>query len=259
MLVLTERFPSTAKMTDAPDFSSLAVHLKDLEEHSGTWHRSLASAFLNEEELSAMMRLFPQSEKIRYDGGYPEARKKKVIFLADEGDDFSDIVCLQAKIDQRFRRIGHGDILGALMHLQIDRSAFGDFWIADDHIYLYTSESMAPFLVDHLTRINQLNVMFERTEERPVQVFHTKKLTCVVASARADALVAGIVHCSRTEAKEMIRAGLVQLNHVTLEEPDKMCDNNVTISIRGTGRFTYLGTNHSTKSGRIAAEFLQYI
>ena len=246
-------------MTDAPDFSSLAVHLKDLEEHSGTWHRSLASAFLNEEELSAMMRLFPQSEKIRYDGGYPEARKKKVIFLADEGDDFSDIVCLQAKIDQRFRRIGHGDILGALMHLQIDRSAFGDFWIADDHIYLYTSESMAPFLVDHLTRINQLNVMFEWTEERPVQVFHTKKLTCVVASARADALVAGLVHCSRTEAKEMIRAGLVQLNHVTLEEPDKMCDNNVTISIRGCGRFTYLGTEHATKSGRIAAEFLQYI
>ena len=259
MLVLTEQFPSTVKMTDVPDFSSLAVHLKDLEERSGTWHCSLASAFLNEEEVRAMMCLFPQSERIRYDGGYPEARKKKVIFLANEGDDFSDIVCLQAKMDQRFRKIGHGDILGALMHLQIDRSSFGDFWTMDDHIYLYTSESMAPFLMDHLTRINQLSVTFELTAKRPAQVFHTKKLTYVVASARADAFVAGLAHCSRTEAKEMICAGLVQLNHVTLEEPDKMCDNNVTISIRGCGRFVYLGTEHATKSGRIAAEFLQYI
>jgi RNA-binding protein YlmH len=259
MLVLTEQFPSTVKMTDSPDHTSLAAHLKDLEENSQTWHKSLSSAFLNEEEQSAMQKLFPSSALIRYEGGYPDARKKKVIFLKEEGDDFSDIVCLKARIDQRFRKIGHSDILGALMHLQIDRSSFGDFWIDENDIYLYTSASMSQFLCDHLTRINQLSVSFEETEERPVQVFHTKKITCVVASERADALVAGLVHCSRTEAKEMIRAGMVMLDHVTLEEPDKMCDNNVTISIRGTGRFTYLGTNHSTKSGRIAAEFLQYI
>jgi RNA-binding protein YlmH len=55
----------------------------------------------------------------------------------------------------------------------------------------------------------------------------------------------------------MIRAGLVQLNHVTLEEPDELCNNNVTISIRGIGRFTYAGSSRKTKSGRIAAEFLQ--
>jgi RNA-binding protein YlmH len=214
---------------------------------------------LNEEEQSAMRHLFPAGKMIRYDGGYPDARKKKVIFLADEEDDFSDIACLKAEIDQRFRRIGHSDILGALMNLQIDRSSFGDFWIDEDHIYLYTSAAMAPFLIDNLTRINQLSVHFEEIQERPVQQFHTKQFTCVVASGRADALVAGLAHCSRTEAKEMIRAGMVQLDHVTLEEPDKMCDNNVTISIRGYGRFTYLGINHATKSGRIAAEFLQYI
>ena len=259
MLVLTELFPSTAKMTDSPDYESLAAHLEDLEEKSRIWHRTLCSAFLNEEEQSAMVKLFPPSKYVRYDGGYPEARKKKVIFPADGEDDFSDIACLKATIDQRFRRIGHSDILGALMHLQIDRSSFGDFWIEENCIYLYTSTGMASFLIDNLKRINQLNVSFECTDDRPVQVFRTKKIKCVVASERADALVAGLVHCSRTEAKELIRAGMVQVNHVTLEEPDKLCDNNVTISIRGTGRFTYLGTDHATKSGRIAAEFLQYI
>lgn len=246
-------------MNNAGEYESLAAHLSDLKDKSETWHRSLASSFLNEEEQAAMQKLFPESSLVRYDGGYPDARKKKVIFLADEEDDFSDIVCIQAAIDQRFRKIGHRDILGALMSLQIDRHSFGDFWIADDHIYLYTSETMARFLIDNLIRINQLSVSFEVTDERPVQVFAVKRIQAVCASERMDAIVAGLTHCSRSEAKEMIRQGLVQLNHITLEAPDELAYNNVTISIRGTGRFTYLGTLRKTRGDRIAAEFLQDI
>ena len=246
-------------MNNAGEYESLAAHLNDLKDKSETWHRSLASSFLNEEEQAAMQKLFPESSLVRYDGGYPDARKKKVIFLADEEDDFSDIVCIQAAIDQRFRKIGHRDILGALMSLQIDRHSFGDFWIADDHIYLYTSETMARFLIDNLIRINQLSVSFEVTDERPVQVFAVKRIQAVCASERMDAIVAGLTHCSRSEAKEMIRQGLVQLNHITLEAPDELAYNNVTISIRGTGRFTYLGILRKTRNDRIVAEFLQSI
>ena len=246
-------------MNNAGEYESLAAHLSDLKDKSETWHRSLASSFLNEEEQAAMQKLFPESSLVRYDGGYPDARKKKVIFLADEEDDFSDIVCIQAEIDQRFRKISHRDVLGALMSLQIDRHSFGDFWIADDHIYLYTSETMARFLIDNLIRINQLSVSFEVTNERPVQVFAVKRIQAVCASERMDAIVAGLTHCSRSEAKEMIRQGLVQLNHITLEAPDELAYNNVTISIRGTGRFTYLGILRKTRNDRIVAEFLQSI
>ncbi len=221
----------------------------------------MSSSFMNEEEVSAMKKLFPESPLIRYDGGYPGCRKQKVFFLADEDDFYidNDIVCLQARIDQRFRKISHRDVLGALMHLQIDRHSFGDFWIEEKHIYLYTSESMAAFLKTSLTRINQLNVSFEETDERPVQVFKTKTFTAVIASERIDAIVAGLVHCSRKEAKEMIAQGLVQVNHALLEHPDKVCNNNDTISIRGAGRFVFVGVLRSTKSDRIAAEFMQYV
>ena len=90
-------------------------------------------------------------------------------------------------------------------------------------------------------------------------MFKTKKIKAVIASERADAVVAALAHCSRSEAKQMIRAGLVQFNHVTLVEADELCDNNVTISIRGTGRFTYLGASGRTRKDRITAEFLQSI
>lgn len=244
-------------MINQPDYSSLAAHLEDLKSKCERWHRPVSSYFLNEEEQAAMSRIYPPSAYVRYDGGYEGARRKKVIFLYDREDDFSDIVCIQAKIDQRFRKIGHRDILGALMALQIERHSIGDHFVQDDHICIYTSESMAKFLCEHLRGISQLNVSFEVSDEHPVQHFQQKKITVVAASERADAIIAALAHCSRSNAKEMIRQGLVQLNHVTLEEPDELCNNNVTISIRGIGRFTYTGYARETKSGRIAAEFLQ--
>ena len=246
-------------MTDQDIYASLKAHLEDLEEKSGRWHTHTCSSFLNEEELAAMHRYFPESEHIVYDGGYADARKKKIIFRYDADDDFSDVVCLAAKIDQRFRKIGHRDILGALMHLQIDRHSFGDFWVEDDHIYLYTSSEMAEFLMANLIRINQLSVSFSLLDDHPVQKFQMKEITVVAASERADAIVASLAHVSRAKAKEMIRQGLVQLNHVTLEHPDEVCNNNVTISIRGVGRFVFTGTERTTRNGRIAAVFQQYI
>lgn len=246
-------------MTDQEVYASLRAHLEDLEEKSGRWHTHTCSSFLNEEELAAMEKYFPQNDYIIYDGGYDGARKKKIIFRYDAEDDFSDVVCLSAKIDQRFRKIGHRDILGALMHLQIDRHSFGDFWVEDDRIYLYTSLDMAEFLMANLIRINQLSVSFTLLEEHPVQTFQMKEITVVAASERADAIVASLAHVSRAKAKEMIRQGLVQLNHVTLEHPDEVCNNNVTISIRGVGRFVFTGTERTTRNGRIAAVFQQYI
>lgn len=246
-------------MTDQEIYASLKAHLEDLEEKSGRWHTHTCSSFLNEEELAAMRKYFPESGHIVYDGGYEGARKKKIIFCYDEDDDFCDVVCLAAKIDQRFRKIGHRDILGALLHLQIDRHSFGDFWVEDDHIYLYTGKEMAEFLMANLIRINQLSVSFTLIDEHPVQKFQMKEITVVAASERADAIVASLAHVSRAKAKEMIRQGLVQLNHVMLEHPDEVCNNNVTISIRGVGRFVFTGTERTTRNGRIAAVFQQYI
>lgn len=246
-------------MTNSQDYESLAAHLSDLRDQSETWHKSIASSFLNEEEQAAMRKYFPGNATTKYDGGYEGARKKKVIFLYDEEDGFSDIQCLHARIDQRFRKIGHRDVLGALMHLQIDPHSFGDFWVEEKDIYLYTSDAMAEFLMQNLIRINQLTVSFERIEDHPIQIFQKKRLEVIAASERMDAVVAGITHLSRSEAKEMIRQGLVQMDHQVLEQPDRLAYNNVTISIRGYGRFTYVQTLRETRNGRIVAEILQDI
>lgn len=229
---------------------AVLAHLADLKEKCELWHKPQASQFFSEEEQAEIIKVYPPSKYIRYDGGYENARKKKVIFLFAEGDDFSDITCLKASIDQRFREIGHRDILGALMSLQIDRGSFGDFWIENNIIYLYTSKDMSRFLIDNLLRINQLSVKFEETSEKPAQVFKYKDIEIIVASERLDAIVAGITHLSRSKAKELITSGLVQINHMTVEEGEELCHNNNIVSIRGYGRFVYVGVKKTTKHDR---------
>lgn len=237
----------------------LSAHLADLQEKSQRWHTHTCSHFMNEEESAYVQKIFRPSPYVKYDGGYEGARKVKVIFLYDEEDDFSDVVCLKAEVDQRFRKIGHRDVLGAIMSLQVERSAFGDFWLEDNMLYLYTEEEMADFFILNLTRINQLSIHLERSGEHPVQHFAMRSFTVTAASERADALVAALAHISRSKASALIRQGLVMVNHEPLAAGDEVCDNNVTISIRGIGRFIYLGYERKTKAGRIAAQFQQFI
>ena len=241
------------------DSYDVIARLTDLEQQRDRRYMHTESPFLNEEEQAAALQKFPESALIHYEGGYPEARKKKVIFLRDEEDDFSDIVCIKAEVDQRFRSIGHRDVLGALMHLQIDRHSFGDFWIEKDCIYLYTSDSMASFLCDNLLRIASLSVSFERIDERPVQTFYTREFEAVIPSERMDSIVAVLAKVSRSEAQRMIRQDRVQVNHRSLVDLDELCDNNSTISIRGTGRFRYLGVVRKTRKDRIVVRFSQDI
>ena len=243
-------------MSDSYD---VIARLSDLRDQSERRYMHTESAFLNEEELSEASARFPESDRIRYDGGYPGARKKKVIFLRDEEDDFSDIVCISADTDQRFRSIGHRDILGSLMSLQIDRHSFGDFWMEEGRIYLYTSSSMAEFLCSNFLRIANLNVSFEVLEEHPVQTFYTREFEAVAANARLDSLTAVLAKVSRSEAQRMIRQEKVQVNHRPLVDPAEVCNNDCTISIRGVGRFTFLGVERRTRKDRSVVRFSQDI
>lgn len=246
-------------MTKTKDFETLVAHLTDLKDKTEVWQCSLSSDYLEEAEIAQLQTIFPPSSKIIYFGGYPDAMKQKVIFSPFGEDDFSSIVCLEGKIDQRFRKIGHRDILGALMGLQVERSSFGDFWVEEEAIYLYTSPSMVDFFQTYLVQINQLKVHWLVLDTFPSYQRAFKEMELVVASQRLDAMVASLSKTSREKAKNLIKAGFVRCNHEVIEDASKLCNNGTTISIRGKGRFKFVELLRETKSGRQVALFKQYI
>lgn len=237
----------------------LLDHLYDLQDQSERYYCKMESNFLNEEEQAIAKKYFIPSDLIRYEGGYPTARKKKVIFSPYVEDDFLDIVVIKANIDQRFVKIEHRDVLGALMNLGIDRNSFGDFMIQEDAIYIYTSESMGRFLCDNLFTIHKLNVRFKETKERPEAVYLYKDVRVIVSSLRLDALVSALSHKSRQEGQNLIEQGLVCVDHVVLYEPCVLCNNNSTISIRGCGRFELIEIEAKTRKDRLVVHLKQSV
>lgn len=67
-----------------------------------------------------------------------------------------------------------------------------------------------------------------------------------------------IAHCSRSKAKEMLKAQYVKVNDIVLDENTQLCDNDF-VSIRKVGRFQYKGIDAKTKKDRLVLRFEQYI
>ena len=83
-------------------------------------------------------------------------------------------------------------------------------------------------------------------------------MTIIAPSLRLDSVVSQLAHCSRSKAKEMLKAQYVKVNDIVLDENTQLCDNDF-VSIRKVGRFQYKGIDAKTKKDRLVLRFEQYI
>lgn len=199
--------------------------------------------------------------KIFYEksGGYEQAERVKFV-LKPYDDDVADfnIVCLKATYRSKFATITHRDVLGAILHLGLEREKIGDIIIDNEAIYLFVDKDIENYMICNLTKIKRSNLHFKvhagKVDKQINIIYQTK----IVASVRLDVIVAAIVNMSRKQSQMMIKEGCVKVNHISLEETSYLCDNNSVISIRGYGRFHFKGVVKQTKKDRFVIEVGAY-
>ena len=83
-----------------------------------------------------------------------------------------------------------------------------------------------------------------------------EELTFTVASPRLDGLIAGMLGLSREAAQQLIRRGLVEIDHETVEKCDAMPKPPCLLGVRGYGRyrFSQIGTQSRRGRWRITAQ-----
>ena len=119
------------------------------------------------------INLLKQNEKTIYTrfslyGGYQGAERQMVAFQPDAlyyNWDYP-IACVKIQpLHQRFaEELSHRDILGALMHLGIDRSLLGDIVLQEKDAYVFCVENMADFIAKELYQIRHTQIMTEYTD-----------------------------------------------------------------------------------------------
>lgn len=172
------------------------------------------------------------------------------------------MACLRvsAKNEKFAGNLTHRDYLGALLHLGVERDQIGDILVGETKAYVFCRESLAPFFIDSLDRIGHTSVKTEQCGG-PEEVYLPKlsEVTGTVASVRLDSLLSLAFSQSRSSLVGAFHSGLVFVNGRECDSPSYVPHEGDIISLRGSGRFTFLEEGRTTKKGRISVTLGKYV
>ena len=153
----------------------------------------------------------------------------------------------------------HRDLLGALMNLGIKRAMLGDIFLTDNVAYLFCHEKIAPFLLENLKKAKHTELRLSLWEqELPPQTLHSEERTLTCASERVDLLISKCYDLSRKESQELIDGGKLFVNGRICTDTARSCREGDVISLRGYGRFRFLGILSHTRKGNLNLRIEEY-
>ncbi len=171
------------------------------------------------------------------------------------------IACIEAKpLAAKFADdLTHRDFLGALMNLGIERSTLGDIWLRENTGYIFCTQGMADFIIENLNKIKHTSVRCGRAKEIPDSSdLDRTELKIQISSERIDGVLAKVYRLSRSEAIELFRQKKVFVGGRFCENNSQILRKGDIISVRGYGKFEYLGQQGVSKKGKIHATVMCY-
>lgn len=203
--------------------------------------------------LSRIRRSLSQPE-IQLFGGAEGCERVMAGFgvSAEERDAFP-IACLKVSpLGAKFAAdLSHRDVLGSLMSLGFERSLLGDIVLREKEAWVFCAERIADFICDSLGSVRHTAVKAVRADTLPDgELYRVRRETVQVSSERMDALVAHAFQMSRGDAQALFPAGKVFLDGAECLRTDAAPREGQIVSVRGMGRFRYLGAESRSRKGK---------
>jgi len=216
-------------------------------------NRNTVTKFLTNFEqivLSQIVAYNYSDFKVEFFGGFDDAKRKKAKIISNEYYDVDyDIVCLKAKFNNKFNRVEHRNILGAVHNLGINFNRFGDIIVLENEVYIFVDEEIADYIAMEFTKAGRVNLDFQRVDLTEVGIEKKyEDFEIVSSSFRIDSIVAKITNKSRSKVKEFLEQDFIKLNHVILRNGEKTCTPDDIISIRKYGRYVVKDYTQNKKS-----------
>lgn len=196
-------------------------------------------------------------------GGYEHAERQMAAFIPDALSYSYEYPICSLKIEPLQKKfadaLNHRDFLGALLNLGVDRCKIGDILVGDKEAVFFCEKKIAPFLIQELTRVRHTTVLC-RENQNGTDTFaqKTETVTGTVSSVRLDSIIAAAMKTSRSSLTGLIEGGKVFVNGRLVTSNGYQLKEQDLISVRGVGRFRYLGQSSQTKKGRCVVEIEKY-
>ena len=188
-----------------------------------------------------------------YYGGF-ETAERKMLFVGPEvcGEETFPLVALCAEILSPIT-LTHRDFLGAILALGIKRSHVGDIVVGQKNATIYATKQAAHLIISELASVGRASVRVQEvtsTATGEMQTPENETASATVASLRADAVLAAVLHKSRTLAASAIAAGHVKVNDRVITQADYHMAENDYFTVKGHGKYSLLATGGQSRKNR---------
>lgn len=223
--------------------------------------------FLGLNEQSAFNEIKKELRGVRYEafGGAVGAERVIVRFGSVDELGYSvpyPISIIKAEpVSRKYAdKLTHRDFLGAILNLGIERDTLGDIVIIDNVGYIFALESIAPYIAEGLLKVKRTDVCAKIVTELPAgELYRTEQRTVQISSERLDSVIARVFSLSREDAQMLFKKRLVFADGREIDSPSYTPKENEKISVRGHGRFIYLGTQSLSKKGKLNVSVEVYV
>ena len=239
-----------------PDERGFADKAEEWIERAALAHTVKVTDFLDPRQAEIVQSLanrYGGQAALRFDGGYPEAERRRAILTPDyrdpENEDPGIAVLAVSSGDDRLSGLDHGDYMGALLGLGVKREKVGDFQVRPDGCHVLVASEIADFLNLQLRQVSRVHVLTELLPlDRLIAVPAVlEEMTLSVASMRLDGIVSDVCRLSRAKAQQPIQAGRCRVNWKPEEDPSTPLKAGDTVSLQGFGRFRILSAELTKK------------
>lgn len=223
--------------------------------------------FLGLAEQSAFSEIKKELRGVSYKAfGGAEGAERVIIRFGSEDDlgyslPFPISLIKVTPLSQKYAdRLTHRDFLGAILNLGIERHTLGDIVIKDNVGYVFALDSIANYIAESLTKIKRTDVCCQITDSLPEgELYRTEARTVQISGERLDAVIAKLFSLSRDDAQMLFKKRLVFVGGKEIDSPSYTPKENEKISVRGHGRFIYLGTRSLSKKGKLNVAVEVYV
>ncbi len=230
-------------------------HLDELCQRAAKRNIALFSRFLNlAEQKEAEIAARKAGAAYLLWGGAEDCERRMLGAGSDEAPETYEFPLACLKITPKSAKFSsphaHRDVLGSLMGLGFERELIGDIIIREDAAYVFCTDKMALFICENLPKIGNtaVNCVEAPPPEGPLR--QVKEVRVQVTSPRLDAIVGHLFRLSRTDAQTLFRQGRIMVDDSECTHTDYALKEGQVVSVRGFGRFRYMGVDSLSKKGK---------
>ncbi|MGI6177353.1 MAG: RNA-binding protein [Eubacterium sp.] len=207
----------------------------------------------------------PDVAKVFY-GGYEDAERTVLFLMPPYSESVNEAAAeelsvIRVKASSAVRKLRHGDYLGSLMSLGIDRSLTGDILVREDGADIIVKKSIVPFLLTGYDKAANISLTCEEVSlgDLIVPELRREEFSDTVASMRLDSIVSSAFSISRAKAQEAVRAGIVFVNSCECCKIDRIVAEGDKIVMRGRGKVVIVSASGHSRKNRLYVDFERYV